>query len=177
MKRLMVTLLIAAIALAVAPANADSRRKTDGQDETKSLLDIKSVKHSHDGNKLVHKVTTYGSWKSSDLKDRSIYISIDLPDSGGLSNFFYIFVAYKNGDLRAKLYNNSGDPPRFVTNVTVGRPNNKSVRVKFTKNDFEEGDFSRYEWGVATNDQRSSGCNNGCYDNAPNSGFITHKNL
>ena len=176
MKRLGLVSLVIAVALVANPAVGDTDTYNDGQDTRKSALDIKEVRHSHDGNHLVHRVKTYDEWQSNDLKNRAIYITFDLPDSGGFINFFYVYIAYKNGDLKAKLYDNSGDPPRFVDNVTVRRPNDKAVEVEFKKCKLDSN-LERYQWTAHTNDEASSGCGAGCNDFEPNNGSITHKDL
>ena len=176
-KRFALVGLAIAIALVAAPAGGDTVKKTDGEDERNSLLDIKSVKHSHDGDKLMHKLTTYGAWDSTDLKIRAIHFIIKLSGDPDHNAERLILIYYKNGDMRAKLYNTFGDPPAFMDHINVSRPNNKSVKVKFKKSKLEAGDISRYKWSATTVDESSSGCNRGCYDHEPNNGMITHKNL
>ncbi len=182
MKRLIVMVMMAVVALN-APAAADPKTKTDGND-VRSPLDIKEVKHGHDGDYLFHKLWTYEAWRSSDLEagEGEIWFRFNLPgassDDDDLDRL--IIINYRNGQLRAKMYDHENGNHDFLRKVSVNRPGSKSVRIKFKKGQLEPG-ITRYQWQAWTlyEDDLGDLCGTECNDARPNDpdNWITHKSL
>ncbi|MBW3595529.1 MAG: hypothetical protein KY391_08115, partial [Actinobacteria bacterium] len=62
-----------------APSAADTARFSDPND-TPGKLDVKTVRHGHDGSRLVHNLSTYRRWNSRTLRGDETYIGFYLDD-------------------------------------------------------------------------------------------------
>jgi hypothetical protein len=173
MKRVMVGVFAIALFL-VMPAFADTAERSD-PDDSPGVLDIATVAHGHHHAygrlKLEHTITMFEAWGLDDINSNdSIQIEFQLPGDNRTSPPERLLVInVKNGELRAKLYNTLGDPPKFIANVSLSRPDGKSVRVRFGKHLLRKG-LKSYKYRVFTYYEKSgSACHRpeGCQDAAP----------
>ncbi|MEA2452385.1 MAG: hypothetical protein QOG04_1095 [Actinomycetota bacterium] len=169
--------VLAMTVLLAVPAFADTGEKSD-PDDSPGVLDIASVAHGHHfafgRNKLEHTITTQESWGLDDVNSNdSIQIEFQLPGDNRTSPPERLLVInVKNGELKAKLYNTLGDPPKFVANVSLSRPDNRSVRVRFGKHLLRKH-LKSYKYRVFTYYEKTgSDCNRpeACQDATPDIG-------
>ena len=169
------------------PAGADTAARVD-PDDAAGVLDMSEVAHAHrvahGRNKLVHTVTTYEAWDLRDVNGNdSIQIEFQLPGRNRTNPPERLLViSVKDGDLKAKLYSTLGDPPKFLANLSLTRPTDRSVRVTFGKHLLRKG-LSSYRYRVFSYYEKSgTDCRRAepCTDDAPDSqpsgsrGWIRH---
>lgn len=177
--------VVAATALAsvlAVPAGADSSRFNDPND-TPGKLDVKAVRQSHDGNRLLHSVHTYKRWRSNALSGDETYIGFYL--EGGTKSTRgdrFVWVRWKEGrGLYAEIF-------RPVTHangerlgpVRVARANRRSVEISLRPSLLSNRIRNGYTWRVTTSYEKtttegpcgedrtaSSFPNGACVDNVP----------
>jgi hypothetical protein len=146
-------------------ASADWDRRRDARDAD-GALDIRRISYGHENGQLVHRLSTYESWKSRSLYGTrryiAFYISVnDRPDSNeGWERI--LWVHYKNERLVAELYRpgeggpgGDGEDVR-MKRVPVSRPNNRSIRVTFAPGDLGD-QVQRYRLDANTSWQTKRG--------------------
>lgn len=141
------------VATAFSPAVGDERLSRDGNDAN-GPLDIAWIKHAHrinsrDVRQLVHTVRLYEPWPVEELRHRG-YIHLFFQLAGHRNNpqERTLWITYEDGKLEAKMYSTLGDPPKFLANVTMWRPDPKTVKVAFRKRLLRHREFARYKWGA-----------------------------
>jgi hypothetical protein len=161
-------------ALVVVPAGADDAAESDPNDSA-GVLDVAAVGHGHatvnGKHKLQHTIETYESWNLSDINSNdSLQIEFQLPGNNRTSPpERLIVINEKNGELKAKIYDTRGDPPRFLANLSLSRPTTDSVVVTFAKKWLRKG-LDHYKYRVfAYFEKRGTACHRpeGCSDDAP----------
>lgn len=151
-------LLAVFIAATLTPATADSARFTDPND-TPGKLDVKSVRHSHDGRRLIHAVGTFQRWRSRVLRGDETYIGFYL-DAGtkGTRADRFVWVRWKRGrGLYAQIFrpltHANGD---FLGPVRVSRPNRRSVRISLRPSQLSNAIRDGYRWRVTTSYEKAT---------------------
>lgn len=170
-------LIVAAGLLAsmlASPAGADASRFTDPND-TPGKLDVKAVRHSHDGTRLVHSVHSYRRWRSSALDGDETYIGFYL-DAGteGTRADRFVWVRWKEGrGLYAEVFR-----PLVHANgerlgpVRVSRPNRRSVVISLRPSQLGDGIKNGYTWRVTTSYEKTT-TEGPCGDDGTASSFPT----
>ena len=156
------SIVAVAIALSLcAPASADYGRLMDPAGDVQGGLDIADLIFSHRNSsgekKVSHLVSMHRSWKPSMLhrRNRVIHLLFDTVQDAGYENYSFVTerrieIFFARGKLRAKMYNNLGDPPKFITNVRVRRSGSKGVYVVVPLRDLSRRRLSYYEWAFMT---------------------------
>jgi hypothetical protein len=156
-KLLIVSIALLAGAL-VGSATADTVRFTDPND-TPGRLDVKAVRHAHDGARLLHTVRTYKGWDSNSLAGDENYIGfyLDAGDESSEADRF-IWVRHKEGrGLYAEIFR-----PGVHANgerlgpVRVSRPDRHSVRIAPRLSQLSKGIRNGYTWRVTTSFEKST---------------------
>jgi len=176
MKTIRVSWVLAVVIGALlVPAGADERRRRDG-DDTTGPLDIAWIKHAHRTSprgvrQLVHTVRLYERWPANRLRHRGyIHLFFQLKGHSGSPEERTLWIIYKDGRLRARMYNTLGDPPKFLAKVGLWRTNGRAVKVAFRKSLLRRRAFSRYRWGALSyieGDHPLCDRSQGCGDFAP----------
>ena len=157
------------------PAGADQRRARDA-DDTKGPLDIAWIKHGHRTNtrgvrQLVHTVRLYKRWPARRLRHRGyVHLFFQLRGHPGNPEERTLWIVYEKGKLRARMYNALGDPPKFLANVGLWRPDGRTVKVTFRKSLLRRRPFDHYKWSALSYIEGGHplcGRSNGCGDFAP----------
>lgn len=150
-------------------------------------LDIARIVHKHlpgHPNVFVHKIVMQKAWKrralhSTNRDTRGITVTFDVnPSQGyhciGCVTEREVLIFAKNGHIVAKLYNHLGDPPRKLANLSVWRPNRRTVAFSVRRRQLSGKHLDFYDWGVESIYARAgSSCrrNQPCFDFAPNHKF------
>jgi hypothetical protein len=149
---------VAIIALISSTAGADTARFTD-PDDTPGKLDVKVVRHAHDGRRLLHILRTYARWPSRTLSGDESYIGFYL-DAGtkGTRADRFVWVRYKEGrGLYAQIFrpqsHANGD---LLGPVRVSRPSRRSVRIALRPSQISNGIANGYRWRVTTSFEKST---------------------
>lgn len=166
------------VALGVLPAAADENQVRDG-DDTRGPLDIAWIKHGHrtkaNGQRqLVHTIRLYERWPVRRLRHRGyIHLFFDLRGHPGNPEERTLWIIYEDGKLKAEMYNTLGDPPKYLGDVPLWRPNGRTVKVAFRKSLLRRRDFDYYKWGALSYIEAGHplcGRSQGCGDLAPDVG-------
>lgn len=158
---------------------------------TDGPLDLVGVSHGHNpsGDYLVHKITTKSFWSSNTLQSdgqasRHIRVPFDVDKGRGYDGYAgvterTVLISFRNGELRAKLYNNLGDPPKHLANLRVWRPNQRTVAFRIRPRQLKRN-LDHYWWGVesyySSGDSFECPPDDACFDRAPNKkeGYLRH---
>ncbi len=176
MRQLTIICAVLVLAASVVPAEADTRRRSDGND-TRGPLDIARIEHGHRVNakgarQLTHTVRTYGEWRSRLLRRRAfIHLFFQLKGHPGNPEERAVWITYEDGRLQAEMYNTLGDPPKFLAKVSVWRPDERTVKIAFRKRLLRRRSFDHYGWTTLSYIEQSHRfCDRrgGCGDFAPN---------
>jgi hypothetical protein len=175
------------VGVVVGSVQADRGARVD-PDDAAGVLDMSEVSHAHrfahGRNKLVHTVTMYESWGLQHVNGNdSIQIEYQLPGRNRTNPPERLLViSVKDGDLKAKLYSTLGDPPKFLANLALTRPRDRSVRVTFGKHLLRKN-LSSYRYRVfsyfeksGTDCRRAEPCTDDAPDTQPSGarGWIAH---
>jgi hypothetical protein len=173
-RRFLVLAVAAVVTLPASSSGADTVARRDRRD-TPGPLDIVRVEHGHSSRNekvLTHTVWTTGRWGKKDLRNKNSHISFWFStDEDGYAEH-RIFVATKNGRLRADFHDyEEGSDFAGVgpsTHLRWTRPNRRSIRVFLPRRHLS---VKEYGWSVETLYRRSSSrCRFGrptCQDKAP----------
>lgn len=182
---------VAALVLFASAATADERGIADG-DTAHGPLDIARVSHGHafDDERravLVHTIEMHGSWSArEDLRGNEIIVYFDVDTDRGYRDYSgvterRIDIFFSNGQLRANLVNNLGDPPKLIARLDVAKRDARTVQVEVRPDQLKRrGTLKRYWWGVQSLYSRRghAECPNrqACSDQAPNrpAGYVRH---
>ena len=160
MRTIKTSVLLALIvgALLPAPASADSAR-TDDPNDTKGKLDVRSVRQSHDGERIVHTVRTFERWGSPRLSGDETYIGFYLDDSTDDTDADrFVWVRYKaKRGLYAQIFRpGTHANGERLGSVRVTRPNQRSARISLRPGQLTKGLADGYRWRVTTSFEKST---------------------
>lgn len=172
-KTLLVLAAVAAAAL-MHVAAADTAGTGD-RDDTPGRLDLKRVRHSHEGRRLVHSAHTYARWRSSSLAGDETYIGFYL-DAGshGTRGDRFVWVRYEEGrGLYAEVFRPLSHPNgERIGPVRVSRPNRRSVKISLKPSQISKGIANGYRWRSTTSFEKTS-ARGACGDDGEASSFPT----
>lgn len=155
-------------------ASADTARFNDPND-TPGRLDVKAVRHAHDGARLVHSVHTYRRWKSKALSGDESYIGfyLDAGTKRARADRF-VWVRHKTGrGLYAEIFRpGTHANGERLGKVRVSRPNRRSVRISLRESQLSSGILNGYRWRVTTSYEKST-TGGACGDDGQISSFPT----
>lgn len=187
MRRMLLVAIAVAVGLAVMPAAADQKRVVDGNDTT-GPLDIHWIKHAHRTNakgqrQLVHTVRLYERWPVRRLRHRGyVHLFFQLRGHPGNPEERTLWIIYENGKLKAEMYNTLGDPPKYLRDVRLWRPDGRTVKVAFRKSLLRRRDFNYYKWGALSYIEgrhplcgRSQGCGDFAPDVRDGKRYVRHQ--
>jgi hypothetical protein len=122
-------------------------------------------------NKLVHAIRTWESWNVGDINSNdSLQIEFQLPGNNRTSPpERLIVINVKNGEIRARIYDTQGDPPKPLATLALNRPTMKEVEVVFARKWLRPG-LDHYRYRVFTYfEKQGTTCHRpeGCTDDAP----------
>ena len=136
---------VVACALLLSPAaGADTKRIMDTPaHDSQSTFDIEWIKHGHDGKKLVHVISTYDRWRTSELGENSFQINIS-PGDGSPSVRRILVIWLDGSNLKAKMMDVSNGS-EVVGYPPVSRPTARAVKVTMPKWYIRRG-LQAYRW-------------------------------
>jgi hypothetical protein len=148
-------------------AGADTKRIVDTPaHDSQSDFDIEWIKHGHDDRKLVHVISTYRRWQTSELGENLFQINIS-PGDGAPSVRRILVIWLDGSELKAKMMDVSNGS-EVVGYPLVSRPTARSVKVTMPKRYIRRG-LHAYRWQAFVADQQVD-------DMVPsNEGFILHR--
>lgn len=173
-KRYLLVAIAVVGAVLVGPAKADTARFTDA-DDTPGQLDVKAVRHSHDGGRLVHSVHTYGRWRSRALSGEETYIGFYLnAGTKGTRADRFVWVRHNQrrglyADIFRPLVHANGE---LLGSVRVSRADRHSVRISLRPAQISKGIANGYRWRVTTSLERAA-AEGPCGDDGEVSSFPT----
>jgi hypothetical protein len=136
---------------------ADLVIRTDGNDSLGGL-DIRAVTSREHYPVVIHKVTTFESWRPSVLDDSTIVIAFDRNDDRRFERCAYVFFRSR---LRGALTNCRRD---FIASLSVSRPSASSISVAVPVSQTH----MQYRWAVFSYFRGSGSCSDVCADVVPN---------
>jgi len=161
--------LVAGVLAWAAPAHADIRSVTDGNDRP-GPLDIKSARHAHSGSRVTHTIATFGAWRPALLGLRTPnFLALSISTDADAQAERIVLVYSAGGRMRATIF--SGDRS-FVGGATAAKPSARTVRITFLRSRL--GTRPGYRWQALSFFASSGTCPRGCLDRAPNSGRVLH---
>lgn len=156
------------------PAGADTGRFTDPND-TPGKLDVKAVRHSHDGTRLVHSVHTFKRWRSRALGGDETYIGFYLEaGTKGTRADRFVWVRWKDArGLYAEIFRplTHANGERLGP-VRVSRPNRRSVEISLRPSQLSAAIRDGYRWRVRTSYEKTT-TEGACGDDGTASSFPT----
>lgn len=161
---------VAVALVAVGNAQAGTERIRDGNDRP-GPLDIRSATHGHDGDRLVHTISTFGRWRVGllGLSTPNLFaIEISLDRDRAPERAVLIFSA--NGRLVAEVIRLPAGTS--VGSASASKPNGRTVRVTIRRSRL--GNPTGYRWNAHSQYQAPGACSGFCIDRAPNSGRVLH---
>ncbi len=154
-------LVVAAAALTsvlAGLAGADSGRFTDPND-TPGKLDVRAVRQSHDGSRLLHSVHTYKRWRSRALSGDETYVGFYLEGgTKGTRGDRFVWVRWKEGrGLYAEIFRplTHANGERLGP-VRVSRPNRRSVEITLRPSQLSTAIRNGYRWRVTTSYEKTT---------------------
>jgi hypothetical protein len=157
----------------VANAQADTRRISDGNDVS-GRLDIRWASHAHAGARLVHKISTFGTWGPRLVRRSGTNLfSLDISTDGDRRPERIVLIYSRSGRMIADVFRFSGGNLTPIGSASASRPNARTVRVSIPRSRL--GDPSRYRWSAHSQYKKAGACSNFCVDSAPNTGRVLHE--
>lgn len=159
--------------IAAASAQADKRRISDGNDVS-GRLDIRSATHGHAGARLVHKISTFGTWPVRLIRQGGPNLfSLEISTDGDRRPERIVLVYSRNGRMKADVFRLAGGGDLIlIGSASASRPNARTARVSILRSRF--GDPDSYRWSAHSQYKNAGACSNFCVDRAPNIGRIRH---
>jgi hypothetical protein len=144
--------------LLMPSAHGDSSRTGDPND-TRGRFDVRAVRQSHDGERILHSVHTFKRWGSTRLSGDESYIGFYL-DAGeeGTKGDRFVWVRFKpSRGLYAQLFRplTHANGERLGS-VRVARPDLRSVAISLRRGQLTEGLANGYRWRVTTSFEKST---------------------
>jgi hypothetical protein len=158
-RRALALTAVALLALVGAEAARPGGATVSDGNDTRGRLEIKSVSQGHSGAKITHTIRTFSRWPKSLLDEQhsnSFLMLINTDRDRVIERF--VFIITTRGRLAAGVLTSSGN---FLGRADVSRPDQRSVRVKFSKSRL--GNPPSYRWQGFSSFQ-GGGCNSGCVD-------------
>jgi hypothetical protein len=159
----LIAMLVFAATFAVSQtaARADHRTVRDG-DDTRGPLDLRSAEHAHDGDTLVHRLVTRGTWSARQLKGDNFFL-IGFNTEGSSDFDRCVFAFGVRSRLRAVMTNCGR---RALADVATSHPSGRVLSVALDPSLL--GDVAGYTWGAFSSFEDGRECAAGCVDAAPN---------
>jgi hypothetical protein len=158
--------------MAVSNAQADTRRISDGNDVS-GRLDIRRASHGHSGARLVHKISTFGTWGARLVRRSGTNLfSLEISTDGDRHPERVVLIYSRNGRMIADVFRFSGGNLTLIGPASASRPNARTVRVSIRRSRL--GDPGRYRWSAHSQYKNAGACSNFCVDSAPNTGRVLH---
>lgn len=154
---------------------ADTRRAED-PDDAKGPLDIAWIKHDHritetGRRRLVHTVRLFEPWPVDRLRHRGfIHMFFDLRGDPNWRDDRAVYITYEDGQLHAELFDFAADPPTFIRDLVLRRPDGRTLKITLRKSDLRKRSFGHYDWSVLSfieERHRLCGESGGCGDWSP----------
>jgi hypothetical protein len=156
----------------VANAQADTKRISDGNDVS-GRLDIRSASHGHAGARLVHRISTFGTWGARLVRQSGNNLfSLEISTDGDRRPERVVLIYSRNGHMTADVFRLSGANLIPVGSASASRPNARTVLVSIQRSRL--GDPGQYRWSAHSQFKNSGACSGFCVDRAPNSGRVRH---
>jgi hypothetical protein len=158
---------VAVMALAGPRFHSD----VDDPNDTKGLLDVRTVRLDHKGT-TEFTVITFSSWTAPVLWDRgNVFVFLDT-EAGAPAEYFAL-VRSVGSDLEASLWRaRAGRPDGYVRKIGVRRKSTASVSVSVPIKSLRFGrSRTEYFWWVSST-FTGAVCRRTCIDRAPNDGSV-----
>ena len=170
-RRGVTVLIIVMVALVgVGNAYADTRTISDGNDRP-GPLDIRSARHAHDGTRVVHRISTFSTWRSGVIgRNTSNLFAVEISTDGDPALERVVLVFSANGRLVAQVFRLPAGT--LVGAASASRPNGRTVRVSIPRSRL--GNVTGYRWNAHSQYRAAGACSGFCFDRAPNSGRVLH---
>jgi hypothetical protein len=158
--------------LSASVAQADTRRISDGNDVS-GRLDIRRASHGHADARLVHKISTFGTWGNRLVRRSGTNaFALDISTDGDSRPERIVLIYSRSGRMIADVFRFSGGNLTLIGSASASRPNARTVRVSIRRSRL--GDPGRYRWRAHSQFKRAGACSNFCLDSAPNRGRVLH---
>lgn len=161
---------VAAVAV-VALAGPRFHSDVDDPNDTRGLLDVRTVRLDHKGT-TEFTVITFSSWKAPVLWDRgNVFVFIDT-EAGSPAEYFALVRSIGPG-LEASLWRaRAGRPDSYIREIGVRRKTPQSVSITVPIKSLRFGPArEEYYWWVSTT-FTGAVCRRACIDRAPNDGYV-----
>jgi hypothetical protein len=159
----------------LSPAGAHVQARWDGYRDW-GPLDIRLAGMDHGNRYIFVVVVMHRRWRNSVLVPPRNNIYFDFDAQGGPSSDSYAWVFTRNGHLTARLmrYDNDGQGSHYVRHIDVLKTENKKgVVMRIPRSSLHiHGGFIR--WFASTSYRNQTGCDDVCWDFAPNRGMVGH---
>lgn len=171
-KNLTLALAAVLVGVVVGTAQADSGALPD-RDDTPGRLDVRTIRHSHDGARVVHSVRTFERWGSRALSGDESYVGFYL-DAGtkGTRGDRFVWVRYnRSRGLYGEIFRPGTHPNSDrLGRVDASRTSRRSVRISLRPSDLSSQLDNGYRWRVTTSFEKSS-THGRCGDDGQTSSF------
>jgi hypothetical protein len=183
----LVALLCLTVALVGPPSGIGTASEASirDQNDTRGRLDLIEVAHSHnrESEAVTHTIRTHDRWRSRLLHTEATEIDYWFSTDDDPAPEKVIYVTYRSGSLRAKLYRYQASPDgadvTLIRNLTARHPRLRRLEVRVPKRYLRTGEGSAYRWWSTTYfyDPEHSVCDQQyfCSDRAPDKGGISHR--
>lgn len=157
-------------------ATADYDKRVDGDDDP-GPIDIRSVAAGHaSSRRLVHRVSTYEPWESSDLDKGAFTIEFNTDGDSRVERL--LIIRYRDSEQRLVGTITKGSELEPLGYANLSRPNDTTVRAAFRRSLLRKDHLARYRWRAISEFAQSggpcSGETGGCFDRAPDDGSVLH---
>ena len=157
---------------AAGNAFADTRRISDRGD-VPGRLDIRSATHGHAGNRLVHTISTWGSWPVGLLGPGTPNLfALEISTDADRALERVVLVFSTSGRMVARVFRVNRRRLTFVGSARASKPNARTIRVVVPG--ARIGAPAGYRWNAHSQFQAPGACSRACVDKAPNTGRVLH---
>ena len=161
---------LAVALVAVGNAQAGTERIRDGNDRP-GPLDIRSATHGHDGDRLVHTISTFRRWRVGllGLSTPNLF-AVEISTDRDRAPERAVLIFATNGRLVAEVIRLPAGTS--VGSASASKPNGRTVRVSIRRSRL--GNPTGYRWNAHSQYHAGGPCSDFCVDRAPNSGRVLH---
>ena len=149
--------------VSVAPATADTKSVTDGED-TGDVMDLAIATHGHPHrtrpNELIHRIGMHQEWENSEFQ--GAHIKFWLPDRDRAADRTLVVLLNRDGSLKAAMTDSRG---RLRGYVNAYRSSARALSLEFPVTSLRRG-LDRYRWKAFVK-------YNPCRDRQPNEPVCT----